>query len=95
MEELKFEWDEGNKNKSVNKHGIANNEAESVFYDKKRIINLDLKHSKAEKRYTVIGNSFLNRILFVVFTFRNGKIRIISSRLANKKNRREYDTKTI
>ena len=33
-EELEFEWDKGNLNKSRRKHGIATQEAESVFLDK-------------------------------------------------------------
>lgn len=95
MEKLEFEWDEGNHLKSVNKHGVSNSEAESVFYDDKKLIYLDVKHSEAEKRYICISKSCFDRLLYVVFTRRKEKFRIISSRLANKKNKNQYDTQTI
>jgi len=44
----KFEWDKGNNTKSLRKHGISNAEAESVFNDPFKIIELDVKHSVAE-----------------------------------------------
>lgn len=88
----KFEWDEGNRNKSVLKHGIENDEAESIFYDPKYIHYSDEFHSIfSEERFILIGRSKLNRILFCSFTFREEKIRIISTRKANAKNRRIYE----
>ncbi len=90
MKELKFEWDKGNEHKSVLKHGISNDEAESVFYDSNLVIYSDIKHSIVEKRYICVGKSFLDRILISVFTMRGSKIRIISTRVANKKFRNEY-----
>ncbi|MCO5232842.1 MAG: BrnT family toxin [Chitinophagales bacterium] len=43
MERIKFEWDDGNKHKSVNKHGVSNAEAESVFYDEELYMKEDKK----------------------------------------------------
>jgi uncharacterized DUF497 family protein len=86
----KFQWDTGNAYKSLVKHGISNNEAQSVFNDNRKIIQADIKHSDVEIRYICIGLSFEGRILMTVFTIRRRRIRIISSRVANKKERIRY-----
>ena len=90
---IKFEWDSANKHKSLLKHGITNQEAETTFGDVNRIILYDDKHSDIEDRYICIGKSDLGNVLFRAFTFRQGKIRIISTRPANKKNTFDYEAK--
>ena len=89
----RFEWDAGNAYKSIIKHGINNVEAESVFNDKRKIILKDLHHSSSENRYFCYAKSIENRILTTIFTIRNQKIRVISSRPANKKERNLYENK--
>ena len=91
MPPIKFDYDMANINKNVNKHFIINAEAESVFDDSKKIISYDHKHSALEIRYTCVGKSYVGRILYVAFVMRSGKIRIVSARVANKKNRLLYD----
>ncbi len=89
----KFEWDLGNIMKSELKHHITASEAESIFNDKGMIVFFDPKHSEDEDRYICIGKSNANRILFVSFTFRGiDLVRIISSRIANKKERSIYES---
>lgn len=85
-----FEWDKGNLDKSYAKHGITPNEAEEIFLDENLGVVKDIKHSQKEDRFIAIGKSFENKILFVVFTLRKNIIRIISARMANKKERRKY-----
>lgn len=85
-----FDWDHGNFLKSELKHGITPEEAESAFLDKKLLVDEDLKHQEIEERFIGIGKTTDNKILSVVFTLRYGKIRIISSRKANKKERTGY-----
>ncbi len=89
-----FQWDEGNIDKSYNKHGITPNEAEEVFLDENLQVTKDVKHSQKEQRYIALGQTFQEKILFVVFTIRGRKIRIISARPTNKKERRKYVQKT-
>lgn len=86
-----FEWDEGNKEKNWKKHGITNKETEEVFLDSRLIAGKDEKHSTIEPRYQLYGRSRSSRYLAVVFTFRSKKIRIISARLMNRKERKKYD----
>jgi len=86
-----FEWDKGNINKSFKKHGITPNQSEEIFLDENLKVIRDIKHSQKEKRFIAIGKTFKNIILFIVFTIRKNKIRIISARKANKKERKKYE----
>ena len=87
----KFEWDKGNIDKSYQKHGLTPNEAEEIFLDEDLGVVKDIKHSEVEERYIAIGKTSGNKILFVIFTIRKSKIRIISARKANKKERSHYE----
>lgn len=62
-----------------------------VFLDVNLKIVRDVKHSQKEARFIVIGKSFGKKVLFIIFTLRKDKIRIISARLANKKERSRYE----
>lgn len=88
---IDFEWDEGNILKSYTKHDITAEEAESVFIDIYLSVAEDTKHSINEKRYAAVGTSISARILFVVYTIRNNRVRIISARPANREERRHYE----
>lgn len=88
-----FEWDEWNIDKSYKKHGITPNEAEEVFLDEDILVLEDTKHSRQEERFEAIGEIIKGRILFLAFTVRGDKVRIISARTANKKERRRYEKK--
>ena len=88
-----FEWDKGNIDKSFRKHGITAKEAEEAFLDERTFLQEDIKHSEKEKRFIAISTTNQNKILFSIFTLRNDKIRIVSTRIANKKERRLYEEK--
>ena len=85
-----FEWDEGNIDKNYKKHGISSNEAEESFLDEKALILKDIRHSQKEKRYILIGKTEERKILFIVFTLRKKRTRIISVRKANRKEINKY-----
>lgn len=82
---IEFEWDEGNAQKNWLKHQVSRQEAEEVFADQNKKIAKDFFHSTREDRYLLIGSTTQNRKLFVVFTVRKNKIRVISVRDLNKK----------
>lgn len=88
MEVLEFEWDEEKNEINKRKHGIDFNTALHVFDDEDRIEIYDIEHSVEEDRYNTIG--CVHDILFVVYTERKDKIRIISARLASASERRLY-----
>ncbi len=87
---LGFEWDKWNIDKSYKKHGITPNETEEIFLDIDVKIKKDIKHQQQEKRLIGIGKTTEDKILFIIFTIRSDKIRIISGRMANKKEREVY-----
>lgn len=92
MNVLSFDWDEWNRNKNEVKHGVSRLEAESAFYDTKKKIFRDQKHSsEKEERFILFGKSLENRILMAGFTHRNSKVRIITARAASKKERTLYE----
>ena len=85
-----FQWDKGNIDKNYKKHQISSSQSEEAFLDEKAIALEDIYHSQKEKRYTLIGKTFEGTPLFIVFTVRGKKIRIISARRANKKEKNKY-----
>ena len=85
-----FDWDEGNTEKNL-KHGVEFRECEEVFSNPPVKIFDDKKHSRTEMRYVAYGITNKNRKLTVVFTVRRGKIRVISARDQNRKERRVYE----
>ena len=62
--------------------------AGSVFWG--IVLLPDVKHSQAEDRWYVLGKTDAERLLFIVFKIRKNKIRIISARDMNKKERGIY-----
>ena len=88
-----FEWDKGNLYKNFIKHKVTNGECEELFFNIPLIIIDDKKHSQKEKRYAAFGITEIGRKLTIVFTIRNKKIRIISARNMNKKERNFYEEK--
>ena len=80
MNEGSFEWDPAKNLKKKQKHGVTFYEAHAAFFDEKRVIAEDLKHSQEEKRYYCFGaNEEGAGILTVRFTYRSGRIRIIGA----------------
>lgn len=91
-EPIRFEWDKGNIDKNFKKHGITNEEAEEVFTDERLLVSEDKRHSnKTEKRYQLLGKTEEGKVLFISFTVRTEKIRIISARPASRKERKKYE----
>lgn len=89
-EPIEFQWDKGNIDKNQKKHEVSEKEAEEVFFDKKRLTFKDHVHSDKEERHRVIGRTKRKRLLFVAFTIRNKKVRIISARDTNRKEAKLY-----
>lgn len=73
-----FVWDADKEMENVKKHKVDFVIASKVFFDKKRFIFKDEKHSKDEARLFCIGKVG-NRILTVRFTYRNELIRILGA----------------
>ena len=91
---LEFEWDNGNSGKNFKSHNVSDGECEEVFFDPKKKIALDVFHSGAETRYILLGETSKHRLLFLVFTIRKGRLRIISARDISKKEKHLYEKKS-
>lgn len=85
-----FEWDQYNSEKIKKKHDVTSVECEQVFFNRPVIAGDDEKHSETENRLYVLGQTDSSRLLFLVFTIRRNKLRVISARDMNKKERRVY-----
>jgi uncharacterized DUF497 family protein len=91
-----FEWDEGNKRKSADKHGVSQGEAEQVFFNEPLLRVDDPRHSDTEPRYHALGRTYVGRLLHITFTLRQNatKIRVISARDMHRKERMIYEKET-
>lgn len=90
---IEFQWNQGNIGKNL-KHNVKDQEAEEPFFDKKHQKFKDKLHSQGEERFRIIGKTKKGKLLFVVFTMRGKKMRIISARKVNKKEVKLYEKKT-
>jgi uncharacterized DUF497 family protein len=86
-----FEWDDKKAALNLLKHGVVLEEAAISFFDPDFIRLPDEKHSITEERYAGIGRTPIGRMLVTNYTERGSNIRIISSRRANKKERKIYE----
>lgn len=86
-----FDWDQGNVVKNLLKHQIECRQTEEAFIDDDSLVGDDLKHSSVENRFLLIGKDHEGNVLYIVFTQRRNKVRIISARIASKKERRFYE----
>lgn len=89
---FEFEWDRGNATKSATKHGVTTDEVESLFSLKLSVpLGRQTAPAVDEERLCLIGPSQEGRMLSVVFTLRDGRVRPISTRLASRKERKAYE----
>lgn len=86
-----FDWDEDNYYKNIEKHNVFDSEAEQVFFNHPLVVKSDLKHSLNEERLYVLGRTNHDRLLFIAFTIRSDKIRVISAREMTKREVRVYE----
>ena len=93
MANLRFQWDERKNIESSRKHGVAFDEAQTVFQDNRALLIDDPDHSDDEDRFVLLGLSFSLRTLVVCHCYRESEdvIRIISARRANRVERAEYN----
>ncbi|OHA23634.1 MAG: hypothetical protein A3G52_02695 [Candidatus Taylorbacteria bacterium RIFCSPLOWO2_12_FULL_43_20] len=86
-----FEWDAGNSGKNWKSHAVTDEECEEAFFDPDKKVAVDETHSQNERRYFLLGNTSQSRLLVIVFTIRHERIRVISARDINKKERKLYE----
>ncbi len=88
----RFEWDSRKAIVNIGRHGVSFDEASTVFDDPLAYIFDDEDHSIAEIREVIVGHSVTGRLVLVNFTERSGGVlRVISARLATRKERKDYE----
>ena len=88
MDPMEIEWDPKKAKANVRKHRISFADAVMVLSDDLAITIEDPRH--AEQRLVTIGTDALGRILVVVYTYRDDRIRFISAREATPTERARY-----
>lgn len=88
---MHFEWDSTKATGNLRKHKVSFEEASSVFYDPLALSGDDPDHSEGEERLITFGISSTGRLLVVSHAQRGEAIRIISARLATRRERQIYE----
>jgi uncharacterized protein len=91
VENFEFEWAEDKALSNLKKHRVSFEEAATIFNDPRISTISDPDHSKAEERYISLGKSIFMRLLSVIHTYRNERIRLISARKATKAEKKTYE----
>ena len=77
---LAFDWDTGNSGKNKRRHDVEDLECEEAFFDVNKVVLDDKPHSVIENRFVLLGKTKSGRLLYVAFTIRGDKLRVISAR---------------
>lgn len=92
LDGLYFEWHKLKAAANLKKHKVSFEEAKTIFGDERLLVIPDREHNEEEERYLAFGRSDRGRVLTLCFTERRERIRIISARLAERWERREYES---
>ena len=87
-----YQWDPKKSASNLKKHGIDLADSVGVFEDD-WALTIEQQYVQREQRFVTLGMDLLGRVIVVVYAHRNDDIRIISARLATKKERKVYEQK--
>ena len=85
-----YEWDPIKAETNLQKHGVDFADAVLALEDGLCLM-IDEQSYGSEIRHVAMGSDPLGRVLAIVFTYRGEKIRVISARVATKRERRFYE----
>jgi len=88
---MEFEWDPKKAISNLRKHKVSFEEASTALRDTMAATGADPDHSIGEFRYVTFGISERGRLLVVAHTEQSDTIRIISARLASKREKKIYE----
>lgn len=88
---MDFEWNRTKAAANKRKHGVAFEEAATVFGDPLALTFSDPDHSAREERWLTFGMSRSQRLLLVSHTEHNDRLRIISARVATRHELKIYE----
>lgn len=88
---IEFEWDAAKAEANLRKHGVSFEEAATAFSDTLSTTISDPLHSEREARYVLLGRTSTGRLVVVVHVDRGVRVRLISARLATRRERKQYE----
>ena len=89
MQDDEFEWDDNKAVANLAEHGVTFAIARDVFDDPLSVVWADDRQHYGEDRFCLVGMSEKG-LIFVAYTLRGDRIRIISARGAERYERRRY-----
>jgi uncharacterized DUF497 family protein len=87
---VEFEWHDAKAEANLNAHGVSFEFARAAFKDPLRIEFLDDREDYGEDRFLTIGMAEGQTLLFVAYTEREERIRIISARRTTQREQDDY-----
>ena len=87
---MEFEWNDAKAKANLDAHGVSFELAKTVFSDPFGIERLDDREDYGEARFVIIGMADGRVLLFVAYTERDERIRIISARRATQREQDDY-----
>lgn len=87
--QVETEWDPAKAQANFRKHGIRFADGVSALEDERAITIRD--QGETEERWISIGVDSMGRVLVVVYTWREERVRLISARLATKREAQQYE----
>jgi uncharacterized protein len=87
---LEFAWNKAKAEANFRRHGVSFDLAKTVFSDSFAIERLDDREEHGEERFVIIGAAEGKALLFVAYTEREERIRIISARRATQNEQDDY-----
>ena len=89
---LEFEWHDAKAEANLQAHGVSFDLAKTVFKDPFAVELLDDREDYGEQRFVIIGMAEGHVLVFVAYTEREERIRIISARRATQDEQDDYFT---
>jgi len=87
---VEYEWDPAKARVNLRKHSVMFADAIAVLKDELALTAQD-PFTREEERWITPGKDAIGRLLVVVYTWRGETIRLISARLASRRERRAYE----
>ena len=86
---MEIDWDPAKNEANLNKHGISFDEARHIF-DGPVLTRVDDRQDYGEHRDISLGALSRHAVLVVIHTERGERIRLISARKVNRRERKVY-----
>jgi uncharacterized protein len=84
---IEYDWDDSNR-EHIRRHHVLPNEIQEALEGEP--VEIEYEEVDGEPRWTSLGHTKGLRVLIVVWTLRNGKIRPITARAVGRRQREEY-----